>query len=275
MLDAALKIVAVSADPSLTARCEQELQRRLGSEAWAARSNASYVDITHADANKGMVVRDVSRMFNIPFDEIATIGDMPNDIPMLTLAGVGIAMGNASEEVQSVARHVTTSNDDDGFANAVEHFILADRAESDAAMPLAYRVLRRCAGVNKWTHFVVRDASLLASHPAKIGTFAQQFVSRLSIKDGLDNAQWSGKFLRSATATTASRRGTNISSLTPTSAYWGRPQRAATTRSRSKCCCRIAKPARDLILAVDEVAGVSAWPDALRKSMAVTSQSRY
>jgi hypothetical protein len=56
---------------------------------------------------------------------------------MLTLAGVGIAMGNASEEVQSVARHVTTSNDDDGFANAVDHFILADRAESDAAMPPA------------------------------------------------------------------------------------------------------------------------------------------
>jgi len=127
VLDAALKIVAVSADPSLTARCEQELQARLGAEAWAARSNASYVDITHRDANKGMVVRDASRIFNIPLDEIATIGDMPNDIPMLALAGVGIAMGNASKEVQSVARHVTTSNDDDGFANAVEHFILADR----------------------------------------------------------------------------------------------------------------------------------------------------
>jgi Cof subfamily protein (haloacid dehalogenase superfamily) len=137
VLDTALKIVAVSADPSLTARCEQELQRRLGSEAWAARSNASYVDITHADANKGMVVRDVSRIFNIPLAEIATIGDMPNDIPMLALAGVGIAMGNASEEVQRVARHVTTSNDDEGFANAVEHFILADRAANASSPPPA------------------------------------------------------------------------------------------------------------------------------------------
>jgi hypothetical protein len=48
----------------------------------------------------------------------------PNDVLMFAQSGPGIAMGNASDEVQRAARHVTTSNEDEGFANAVERFIL-------------------------------------------------------------------------------------------------------------------------------------------------------
>ena len=59
-------------------------------------------------------------------DQIATIGDMPNDVPMLSVAGHSIAMGNASPEVQRVARHVTSSNEEEGFAEAVESFILGE-----------------------------------------------------------------------------------------------------------------------------------------------------
>ena len=132
VLDSPLKIVGVSADRESIERCERELQSRLGSEASAARSNPSYVDITHPDANKGMVVCDAARIFQVPFAEIATIGDMPNDIPMLALAGVSIAMGNAGQEVQRVARYVTTSNEEDGFANAVERFILGEEAANRA-----------------------------------------------------------------------------------------------------------------------------------------------
>ena len=57
-------------------------------------------------------------------ERIATIGDMPNDVLMFARSGLSIAMGNAHREVQRAALHVTTANDDDGFANAVRRFIL-------------------------------------------------------------------------------------------------------------------------------------------------------
>jgi Cof subfamily protein (haloacid dehalogenase superfamily)/HAD superfamily hydrolase (TIGR01509 family) len=126
VLDGPIKIVGVSDDRPLVARCEAELCARLGAEASAARSQPYYLDITHPEANKGMVVREASRILNIPLDQIASIGDMSNDLPMLNVAGLGIAMGNATAEVQRAARHVTASNEEEGFARAVDDFILGE-----------------------------------------------------------------------------------------------------------------------------------------------------
>jgi hydroxymethylpyrimidine pyrophosphatase-like HAD family hydrolase len=58
---------------------------------------------------------------------------MPNDVPMFKRSGVSIAMGNASPEVQQQAQFVTTSYENEGFANAVERFILGDRSENASA----------------------------------------------------------------------------------------------------------------------------------------------
>ena len=77
------------------------------------------------EANKGGVVRYLSQACRIPPGQIATIGDQPNDVLMFAHSGLSIAMGNASHEVQRAARRVTTSNEDEGFANAVERFILS------------------------------------------------------------------------------------------------------------------------------------------------------
>ena len=73
-----------------------------------------------------MVVRLESQFLGIPLEEIATIGDMPNDVLMFGVGGTSIAMGNASCDVQRTARHVTTSNTEEGFANAVDRFILQE-----------------------------------------------------------------------------------------------------------------------------------------------------
>jgi Cof subfamily protein (haloacid dehalogenase superfamily)/HAD superfamily hydrolase (TIGR01509 family) len=143
VLDAPIKIVGISEDYALTARAEQELSQLLGTGASAARSQPYYLDITHPEANKGMVVREASRILRIPLEQIATIGDMPNDIPMLHTAGMGIAMGNAAEEVQSQARHVTKSNDEDGFAYAMDNFILGDPEQAHTRLGLPPRA-RAC-----------------------------------------------------------------------------------------------------------------------------------
>jgi hydroxymethylpyrimidine pyrophosphatase-like HAD family hydrolase len=66
----------------------------------------------------------LSAMLAIPTAQIATIGDMPNDVLMFERSGVSIAMGNASVDVQRAATFVTTSNREEGFALAMERFVL-------------------------------------------------------------------------------------------------------------------------------------------------------
>jgi Cof subfamily protein (haloacid dehalogenase superfamily) len=124
--EAVVKIVGVSDDHDTIEACENDLRERFGDRVSAARSQRYYLDITHPDANKGAVLRRLSRELDIPPDAIATLGDMPNDVLMFALAGLSIAMGQASEEVQRSARRVTRSNVEDGFAEAIERYVLSE-----------------------------------------------------------------------------------------------------------------------------------------------------
>jgi Cof subfamily protein (haloacid dehalogenase superfamily) len=123
-LESTVKIVGVSDDHDLVARCEKDARDTLGTAASAARSQPYYLDITHPLANKGTVVTTLSKLISVPCAEIATIGDMPNDILMFRKSGLSIAMGNAGTEVQAQADFVTDSYADEGFAKAMERFIL-------------------------------------------------------------------------------------------------------------------------------------------------------
>jgi Cof subfamily protein (haloacid dehalogenase superfamily) len=118
------KLVGVSDDLDAVARASQAAHDKFGDHVAAARSQPYYLDVTHPDANKGAVAQYLARRYSIPADSIATIGDQPNDVLMFAHSGLSIAMGNASLEVRHAARRVTTSNADEGFANAVERFIL-------------------------------------------------------------------------------------------------------------------------------------------------------
>ena len=133
------KVVGVSDDYGLVAKAEKGIadefehgvharcttaSRDCEPSVSAARSQPYYLDITHPKANKGSVVQMLADLLKILPAEFATIGDMPNDVLMFKKSGYSIAMGQASEEVQKSATYVTAGMDDEGFAKAVEDFIL-------------------------------------------------------------------------------------------------------------------------------------------------------
>ena len=123
-LDRVIKIVGVSDDAGAMARCVEQVRRTFGRRVSAALSQPYYLDVTHPNANKGEVVGVLSELLGIPARHVATIGDMPNDVLMFERSGTSIAMANASLDVQRAATFVTSSNTDEGFAQAMERFIL-------------------------------------------------------------------------------------------------------------------------------------------------------
>jgi Cof subfamily protein (haloacid dehalogenase superfamily) len=126
-LNHAVKITGISDDHDAVARCEAELRQKLGARASVVRSQPYYIDVTHADANKGVVVDTLSRILSIPPELILTIGDMPSDTLMFRKGGISVAMGNAEPEVKARAQFVTDANEDEGFAKAMERFVLDAR----------------------------------------------------------------------------------------------------------------------------------------------------
>lgn len=131
------KLVGVSDDLDAVQQCEAAVREQFGTDVCttksnprrdslvtAARSQPYYLDVTHPQANKGYVVTRLAELLDIPMAEIATIGDMPNDISMFKTSGISIAMGQASDEVRSAATYTTSSSEEEGFARAVEDYVL-------------------------------------------------------------------------------------------------------------------------------------------------------
>jgi Cof subfamily protein (haloacid dehalogenase superfamily) len=124
----ACKIVGSSADAELLVRCESAMREAVGAQATAVRSQSYYLDVTPPGRDKGTFVTAMAQRLGITTADVATIGDMYNDVAMFKTSGLSIAMGNASDEVKAYASRVTTSNEDEGFANAIE-MILSENAK--------------------------------------------------------------------------------------------------------------------------------------------------
>ncbi|MBQ8081144.1 MAG: HAD family phosphatase [Clostridia bacterium] len=88
------------------------------------RSNAFNIELMPKGINKGTGITELARWLQIPLSDVMVLGDEENDLPMLTLAGYGVAMGNAPDHVKQQARYVTAPFEEDGIARAIERFVL-------------------------------------------------------------------------------------------------------------------------------------------------------
>jgi Cof subfamily protein (haloacid dehalogenase superfamily) len=119
-LESVSKIVGASSDPALLQRCEHAVHEAIGDEATAVRSQTFYLDITPPGYDKGTFVETMAKRLGISAADVATIGDMENDLPMFAKSGLSFAMGSAADEIKRHASHVTASNEEEGFAKAIE-----------------------------------------------------------------------------------------------------------------------------------------------------------
>ena len=79
----------------------------------------------HKTSDKGAGVQALAERLGINASEVITMGDAGNDHHMLKYAGLGIAMGNATEETKAIADYITDTNNNSGVARAIEKFVLS------------------------------------------------------------------------------------------------------------------------------------------------------
>jgi Cof subfamily protein (haloacid dehalogenase superfamily) len=123
LFDQVVKIVGVSDKTDQLSKTGKQLEEEFQGRASSSLSQPYYLDVTHPEANKGAVVRFLSQHLQIPQEAIATLGDMPNDISMFKVSGLSIAMGNSDGLVKSSAVEVTDSDDNEGFAHAIQKLL--------------------------------------------------------------------------------------------------------------------------------------------------------
>ena len=103
----------------------EEVRKYLESNPAVTTVSGGYnnLEFTRVDVNKGVGLQKMAQLLDIPVAQTMAVGDTENDLAIIRAAGVGVAMGNATAAVKSAADYITTSNDEDGVATAIAHFL--------------------------------------------------------------------------------------------------------------------------------------------------------
>ncbi len=108
-----------------TAELLEVARALVGDAAHATHSGATFVEISAAGVHKALALRDLCGRLRVAASEVVAFGDMPNDLPMLEWAGLGVAVANAHPEVLAEVDEVTLSNEEDGVAVVLERLLAA------------------------------------------------------------------------------------------------------------------------------------------------------
>ncbi|ADY57485.1 Cof-like hydrolase [Syntrophobotulus glycolicus DSM 8271] len=108
-----------------------ELTSRYAQSLHFTSSRPIYLDLLNKSVNKGTAIKDLADQLGIRREEVMAIGDSWNDREMIEYAGIGVAMGNAREEIKEIADYITDSNAEDGVAKAIENLVLAQEIKQE------------------------------------------------------------------------------------------------------------------------------------------------
>ena len=114
--------ILIAGEPEVILDVEKEMLNTFNSSLNIYKSQPKYLEAMHPDASKTNAMQFIMEMYGIDQNETIAIGDNYNDVGMIGYAGMGIAMGNAPEDIKSGAGYVTDTNNNDGVAKALLHF---------------------------------------------------------------------------------------------------------------------------------------------------------
>ncbi|MEG1409590.1 MAG: sugar-phosphatase [Terrisporobacter sp.] len=113
--------------PEILDECVKKIPAEYYDKYTIVRSTPFFLEFLNPQANKGAGIGLLAHELGIKQDEIICVGDAGNDKHMIEYAGLGVAMGNATEDIKDLADYITLSNDDDGVAHVINKFILNER----------------------------------------------------------------------------------------------------------------------------------------------------
>ncbi|MBD8071167.1 Cof-type HAD-IIB family hydrolase [Bacillus sp. PS06] len=116
--------VLMVADPDRLKEVEAKLQVELADDFSVMRSKPYFLEFTEKGVTKGTSLEQLIKFCGITREEVIAIGDSYNDQEMIEFAGLGVAMGNAPDDIKQIANYITDTNMNDGVAKVVEKFVL-------------------------------------------------------------------------------------------------------------------------------------------------------